>query len=131
MGLDVSHGCWTGAYSAFDRFRAALAFAAGYEGWPRMLFYIADEEDAEDVIEGKWTNTPADPLLVLLVHSDCDGIIQPEQAAPLADRLEELLPKLSEENSFGHLASGTKPACERFIAGLRYAVAQSETITFD
>lgn len=32
MGLDVSHGCWSGAYSAFMRFitwrRAAAAAAA-------------------------------------------------------------------------------------------------------
>lgn len=29
MGLDTTHGCWHGAYSAFGRWREGLAFAAG------------------------------------------------------------------------------------------------------
>lgn len=30
MGLDTSHDCWRGAYSAFNRWRRALAEAAAY-----------------------------------------------------------------------------------------------------
>ena len=30
MGLDVSHGCWGGAYSRLSRWRTALADVAGY-----------------------------------------------------------------------------------------------------
>lgn len=30
MGLDTSHGCWSGAYSAFMRWRQMLASAAGF-----------------------------------------------------------------------------------------------------
>lgn len=31
MGLDVSHDCWNGAYSAFMRFRSNLAAAIGID----------------------------------------------------------------------------------------------------
>ena len=31
MGLDTSHGCWHGAYSAFTRWRHELARVAGYQ----------------------------------------------------------------------------------------------------
>ncbi len=34
MGLDTSHDCWHGAYSAFGRWRRAIAEAAGYYVWP-------------------------------------------------------------------------------------------------
>lgn len=41
MGLSTSHDCWQGAYSAFHRFRQALAKAAGL---PRL-----------DMMEGFWS----------------------------------------------------------------------------
>lgn len=43
MGLDTTHGCWHGAYSAFMRWREKLAEVAGLP--PLMLmegFYLAD-----------------------------------------------------------------------------------------
>jgi hypothetical protein len=35
MGLDTSHDCWHGAYSAFMRWRSELCRAAGQEGRKR------------------------------------------------------------------------------------------------
>ncbi len=80
------------------------------------------------------SETPDDPLIVLFAHSDCEGIIKPEQAAPLADALEALLPKLTEEAApgFGHIhrRGGIKGCTEKFIAGLRTAVAANEPVDF-
>jgi len=45
MGLDTTHGCWHGAYSAFHRWRAGLANAAGIP-LDLMEGYYDDEDDA-------------------------------------------------------------------------------------
>lgn len=42
MGLDVSHGCWHGSYSAFNRWRHGIARAAGIP---------------LDLMEGYWSHT--------------------------------------------------------------------------
>ena len=60
-----------------------------------------------------------DPLMYLLIHSDCDGVIKPEHGAPLADRLEELLPFVED-----------KQRTEQFIAGLREAAQADEDVEF-
>src|SRR6185369_10798090 len=103
MGLDTTHDCWHGSYSAFTRWRNTIAEVAGYS-----LMDPTPEEQARycfskhpmiewDGIENKnyrgdWSQMPGDPLIVLIAHSDCDGVIHPEHGRPLADRLEGLLP---------------------------------------
>jgi hypothetical protein len=140
MGLDTSHDCWHGAYSAFGRWRLAVAEAAGYMVVPVKWPDLGYETDSvmlewhryeEKNYKGEWDEMPADPLILLIVHSDCDGEIKPEHAGPLADRLEELLPKLTDEGG-GHIAArgGYAGATKKFIAGLREAAAAGETVDF-
>jgi hypothetical protein len=121
MGLDTTHGCWHGAYSAFHRWRTEVAQAAGYgEQWPnRMLIHGGEKID--DIHNGDWVRAPDDPLLVLLLHQDCDGHIRPEHAGPLADRLEAIMGRLDED---------WRAMTCRFIAGLREAAARGETVIF-
>lgn len=138
MGLDTSHGAWHGAYSAFTRWRHAVAEAAGYlvrkVDWgdrgmlPMDTVLIDWGHVPEGALYGKWAETPADPLLVLIAHSDCEGEILPAQAGPLADRLEELLPKLSGDYG-GHIGD-IKAKTLVFIAGLRAAVEANEPLDF-
>ena len=45
MGLDTSHGCWHGAYSAFTRWRTVLAQAAGIPLWLMEGYYAPPEAD--------------------------------------------------------------------------------------
>jgi hypothetical protein len=78
---------------------------------------------------GKWEETPDDPLLVLIAHSDCEGTIYPEQAGPLADRLEELLPRLPDEEAPGHIGHWGQKT-QKFIDGLREAAAEGEPVEF-
>lgn len=113
MGLDISHGCWYGAYSAFMRWRTALCDAAGY--------------GAINLREGftlpgiPW---PADDVLtVLLAHSDCDGEIAWEDCGPLAARLEELLPALEEAGLYVEKT-------QQFIEGLDHAARSKENVEF-
>ena len=136
MGLDTSHDCWHGAYSAFSRWRNTIAKLGGYlevakSEWGGEYAAILDDERWEEKnFFGEWDAPPADPLLVLLVHSDCDGSISPEHAGPLADRLEGLLPSLVNlPDGGGHLGDYVETT-QRFIDGLRKAVAAGERVEF-
>lgn len=140
MGLDTTHNCFHGAYSAFGRWRHEVARAAGYQILPVvydgvtydtiMLEWHRYRPDIEFM--GEWKETPHDPLIVLFAHSDCEGAIYPEQAGPLADALEALLPKLEGLESVGHLAArgGIAQVTRYFIDGLRAAVQAGEPVEF-
>lgn len=130
MGLDTTHDCWHGSYSSFNRWRCAVATAAGWKlGDPDELRVVTPEtpSDIEQKnYQGEWDTDPADPLMVLFAHSDCDGIIHHRHAAPLADRLEALL---------SSIPTSDVPPCNnkrtrQFIDGLRLAAAAGENVEF-
>lgn len=150
MGLDVSHDCWHGAYSAFGRWRKELAHAAELpplelmEGFysednPGAVLFMAIKYSTPLITEGlialhnqlpiKWECLKPDPLYVLLNHSDCDGEISPEDAGPLADRLEGLLDKLPKCPDEGHIGDWREKT-QKFIDGLRLAASLGETVEF-
>jgi len=137
LGLDTSHDCWHGAYSAFSRWRNAVAIAAGYTvsrstegGWLHDDVDIDWDAFEQKNYHGEWDHPPGDdPLLYLIVHSDCDGVIHPKEGAPLATRLEQLLPKLDESQSGGHIWS-MREVTQRFIDGLRKAAMAGEDVDF-
>lgn len=139
MGLDASTESgvelWRGAYSAFTRWRNQLAEAAGYTVAPGPGPYRIPGPalDWDNLTEangaGDWETTPADPLLVLLAHSDCDGHILPAQAGPLADRLTELLPLLPAGTGGGHIGDW-RVTTQTFIDGLRAAAEAGERVEF-
>lgn len=131
MGLSTTHGCWFGPYSAFTRWRNRVAQIAGYEIRPFPGGFIDQPVLDWSKFEpknylGEWDALPEDPLLVLLVHADDDGKIRPEHAGPLADRLDGLLADLRPEG----LNDDIRPATERFVAGLRAAVAEGKAVRF-
>ena len=138
MGLHTTHDCWTGAYGSFARFRDALAKAAGYEtktvadgyGGMREVLLIDWGHVSETQIMGEWDRIPTridgtpDPLLILLAHSDCDGIIQARYCAAIADRLTELLPQVPD------LPDRHRSDARRFVTGLRLAAERGEDVEF-
>jgi hypothetical protein len=133
MGLDLSHGAWRGAYGAFKRFREALALAAGYEVDDGSI-YIDWGHTTHRNFFGEWDAIPCstlgpDPLLILIIHSDCDGSIEPEHCALLVDRLTELLPALEGQDGLGHLGN-LQEATQRFINGCREAATAGEPLEF-
>lgn len=145
MGLDTTHDCWHGTYAAFTRWRHAVAEAAGYRIVPptpeeratgRVMFDYVDIDwsiYSDENYQGEWDDGPFidDPLLRLIVHSDCGGVIHSKHAKPLADRLEGLLDKL--DNSGGGQigrAGGYRMVTQRFIDGLRRAVDAGEDVEF-
>jgi hypothetical protein len=146
MGLDTTHDAWHGAYSAFTRWRHAVAVAAGYRIVPGGIRtvdgrpeYVYDCVDLDwDVFEaknyqGEWDRPPGDdPLLYLIVHSDCDGVIHPKEGRHLARRLEGLLPKLDDDEVYFRRGApwSMRSLTEQFIAGLRKAADADEDVQF-
>jgi len=153
MGLDVSHDCWHGAYSAFMRWRSKLAEVAGLpplvlmEGFYRsngdilsdpfsmIINYGKDDIGAGRIREIckqlpiKWDALKPNPLYELLYHSDCDGEIAWENCADIAFELEKLLPLLPNEDAGGHIGNWqTKTQC--FVDGLREAYTKKENVDF-
>jgi hypothetical protein len=119
MGLDTSHDCWHGAYSAFMRWREKLAEVAGY----------GDLRQREGFGGGvKWPE--GDPLTILLSHSDCDGEIAAEDCASIADRLEQLMPALKIAGEAGGHIGNFADKTQQFIDGLRTAAAANEPVDF-
>ncbi len=131
MGLDTTHDCWHGAYSAFSRWRNKLAEVAGYS------FHMEDSFECVSVdwghlqnnLQGDWDETPDDALLVLIAHSDCEGKIKPKQARALAKRLRELLPLLPDGDGGAHIGDW-KEKTQQFIDGLDLAVKQRQDVRF-
>lgn len=128
MGLDTSHNCWHGSYSGFKHFRNHLAQVAGYmvaevkynNGYTAETILV-DWGHLGKHLDGDWDETPEDALLVLIVHQDCEGVIRNAQTLALADRLEELLPDVSED---------WKAKTKQFIDGLRDAHSKGEDVDF-
>ncbi len=143
MGLDTTHGCWSGPCSSFNDWRRAVARCAGID-LERMQGYATTETKAavkryldqgaqpdfiHDYAElmGRlqipWDGV-SDPLKHLLHHSDCDGSIALEHCAPIADRLQKILPLMLDGD--GYLRDRTR----QFIDGLRTAVDAGEDVEF-
>lgn len=155
MGLDTTHDCWHGAYSAFKRWREKLAEVVGIplplmEGfygeingaqitgppvWARYAFQGQPTSAFREAMDGDlawlpigWDALKPDVLHKLLHHSDCDGEILAETCGPLADRLEQLLPLLDGDGG-GHIGS-YRTKTEQFIRGLRLAASRGEAVEF-
>jgi len=141
MGLDTTHGCWHGAYSAFSRWRTKLAEVAGYTIHKSDYGYLIADIDWGGIhrtigvdLSGKWPAIPVRPdgtpdaLMILIAHSDCDGEIEAKYCGPLADRLTELLPLLDGDGG-GHVGD-FRAKTQTFIDGLRLAAAANESVVF-
>ena len=118
MGLDTTHDCWHGPYSAFSRWRNGVARAAGIQLRDDGGFTVPDipwDKITEANVFGEWEEPPNDPLWYLLAHSDCEGVIKAAHCGPLADRLQGIVDNLSARALYDDIRLAT----ERFIAGLR------------
>jgi len=120
VGLDTTHDCWHGAYSAFSQWRKKLCEVAGYGD-------IREREGFGGAVP--WPED--DPLVLLLTHSDCDGELRWQDCGAIARRLAELLPALERvpDEEYGHIRSYTEKT-KMFIAGLLDAAGKREDVLF-
>ena len=128
MGLDVSHDAFSGAYSAFNRFRKVLCEATGGH-W-------CDEISGPEhwfVGEG-YTRTSHPGLFAFFSSNDCEGSFDPDIALAIANEMEALLPKLDSipQEIGGDIAraGGYRKVAERYIAGCRLAHANDEPLEY-
>ena len=141
--LVISHGCWTedsGTVLDFMRWRALLARAAGY-GTAHVLmgehtFELPDipyDTLTEENVLGDWGTPPADPLMILLGHSDTEGVIHHQDAMPLALRLRTLVEGIAEHSHYS-IGSPLQHIEETrtwdFARGLLRAHEAEEDVTF-
>lgn len=151
MGLDITHDTWHGAYSAFHRWRSEIAKCIGIpldlmEGFyqdggtfdPFALPKLQLKNDSLSLngitkicehLPLLWDAFKPSPLHELLYHSDCDGIIEFEKCAAIADELEKLLPDLEANNQGGHIGNMADKT-RQFIKGLRLAHSEKQNIEF-
>lgn len=73
------------SYSGFHRFRRELATLIGIEDLDQMQGFHPVGFGIE------WPDPRVEPLVHLLSHSDCDGVLSSEQCAAVAPRLRALL----------------------------------------
>jgi hypothetical protein len=153
MGLDTSHDAWHGSYSGFALWRNDIGRIIGWdidESRPGTTSYVIPEgrvpeqdplpdetrtEDGETYVIhwstaydnkvwlGHWDTDPADVIDVLMLHSDCEGIIPVRFLEPLAHRLMDIMEE-QEPESWERRATG------QFIVGLIDAHAQQQDVEF-
>jgi hypothetical protein len=130
MGLDTTHDAFHGAYSAFNRFRQAVAAAMGGSYPP----HAQDGRNPDLWYWGTGYSAESHPgLYEFLAHSDCDGEISPEMCRRVADEMEILLPAIEEHGlGCGHIErdGGYGAVARRFIAGCRRAAEAGEPLGF-
>lgn len=85
MGLDFSHTDAHWAHSGFNRFRREIAAYEGIDLDAMKGF----ERNGET--EGTPWDTVTTPLEPLLNHSDCDGVLTPQECRQVAPRLREVV----------------------------------------
>lgn len=122
MGLDVSHDAFSGAYSAFNRFRQIVAKAWGGSYPPHD----------DKTLDREWVYLPDGGgngehpgLVAFLSSSDCDGEFSPKVAGMIADEMEALLPRIKELDDGGYYAVAVK-----YIKGCRLAKSKRQKLIY-
>lgn len=152
MSLTITHGCWNGSATDFGEWRNVVAETVGYALEEHYEVYggkvygfmqprVNRSRLTDDNAYGDWKKTPSDPLVVLFYHHDYTGFIHPEQAIPLANRLESIIDRLPEQ----YVAEPTgdfwfdlnpnkgldyKELTRKFVDGLRLAASKGESVEF-
>lgn len=149
MGLFVTHECWEGPYSAFDRWRTHMAELGGYgvlwgvgldklrqgETMDRRIRYPFIALDwghiTEENLMGEWDATAVDPLIYLIAHHDHTGVIHPREGALLSLRLEGLLDRVQEDHPvIQHDLERHLDRTVKFIDGLNRAFVARQDVEF-
>lgn len=117
MGLDTTHEAWHGPCSAFNDWRR----------WVAQKALGMDLDKMEGFCDGgfSWSHIKH-PLVPLLNHSDCDGVLPLAALKEIADSLMELA-TASEEPPKRH---SNEWYCLRFADGCQAAIKAGEDIKF-
>lgn len=112
MGLDFSHCEARWAYSGFHRFRERLANMIGFS-----------LNDMDGFGGSRQWDTIHDDIKPLLDHSDCDGVLTPEECKVVYPRLNELIQDWSDGDV-------DKSRALELIEGMKLCVELGEDLEF-
>jgi hypothetical protein len=144
MGLHVSHGCFHAGYIKFHFLRKAVAAVVGIPLDVMEGHYDRDEwlvcasesklgrnllEKRLEALPVSWKAFEHDPVCQFLHHSDCEGEIRWQDAAAIAERLEEIAPHIVRPEDMRDDWDFKKSALQ-FAEGLRRAVEAQEDVQF-
>jgi hypothetical protein len=124
---DKKNYLYSGSYSYFLRFRVAIAKAAGYltskdkDGDENYIDNLHPLQFSSANYQGIWETIPGNAIDVLLIHSDCDGIIYHTQQEALLEALKFLIEKIDKNYL---------PDLVKFISGLEYCIDNHLLINF-
>jgi len=91
MGIDFSHCNARWSYGGFNSFRQRLAKEIGMN-LEEMDGFRRDEKP------GIPFSNFSDDIIPLLDHSDCDGVLAPDECKRVAPRLRELISKWDDDD---------------------------------
>jgi hypothetical protein len=118
MGIGFSHCDASWSYSGFNSFRQRLAKEIGIRDlglWWNLGGIDGKREDYNDPIE------------LLLDHSNCEGVLSPEECRVIAPRLREVVEAWSEEI---HKGGYDKQMAIRLADGMEKAAAEEKNLEF-
>jgi len=133
MGLDLSHGQYSSAYSTFNEMRRWVSKLAGFDLDEYFEYYL-DNEKEKRIATGRVLPTKslkddlvllADDLYVLVDHSDCEGKINPNDCNRLAKRISGLIALPEAQVGGYHLQKAID-----FVESLEDAFNQNEILEF-
>src|SRR5215217_1036907 len=143
MGLDVSHGAFNGAYSAFNRFRKIVAEAIGGSYPPHKSplvcsdgdIIVSPDQNRFYVPGSRKTFQVEQPgISAFLLSNDCEGEFSPELCKQMADELEAILPRIEklDDGGAGHIErdGGFLAVTKRYIEGCRLAHSENENLRY-
>jgi ribosomal protein L32E len=122
MGLDTSHDAWHGPYSSFNTFRKWLAQKIGIN----LEDYIGYGEDSAT----KELTSIDHKLIPLFNHSDCDGILTPEECKQIAEGIEDAIKDEPEDLSGNEYSFSNLNKAKQFRKGCLLAYSLNENIDF-
>lgn len=117
MGLDTTHNCYHGAYSWFNSFREWI-FRNIWLNPNDFIWYSRDWEWTKD-LKDIWH-----PILPLLNHSDCDGILDKEDQESIIIWWNQILANLIEKNEL------YENKLKQFIEWCELALEDNEDVEF-
>lgn len=118
MGLDTTHDCWHGPYSAFNRFRYSLGHQIGID------------LDDYNGYGGKRNLNLSDikhPLMPLFNHSDCDGELSVEESKSIVLGLNNVLENFNDTIECDY---NFKDKIIQFRDGCVHAIELNEVVEF-
>lgn len=134
MGLDTTHDCFHGAYSAFNRFRQYIAKGCGGSFPPHDPEFRDDDENKP--LPGHWYYEPKivpeehrEGMTLFLGHSDCDGIFTPQEAIKVAKFLRWVAPRV-QAVEWGHIQGPVDARILKFAEGCELAASRNENVEF-